>query len=152
MQFLNIYDRVEADQMLSRINALTPQSSAQWGKMNVGQMLAHCNVAFDMAFTDKYKKPNAFVRFMLKTFVKPAVVGPKPYKKNTRTAPEFIITDERNFEVERQKLVDYINKVQSLGQDHFEGRSYHSFGKMTAKEWNVSFAKHLDHHLTQFGV
>ena len=38
------------------------------------------------------------------------------------------------------------------GEQNFEGRKSHSFGPLTTAEWNVMFYKHLDHHLTQFGV
>lgn len=148
----NLFDRNETDQTIQRINNLTAGTEAQWGKMNVSQMLAHCNVAYDMTFTDKYPKPGAFQKFMVKLFVKKAVVGSKPYPKNGRTAPQFIIADEREFEVEKQKLIDYLNKVQEMGTNGFEGRESHSFGPLAANEWNVMFSKHLDHHLTQFGV
>ncbi len=85
-------------------------------------------------------------------FVKAPVVGPKPYPKNGRTAPEFIIADPRDFEAEKIKLINYLKKTQQLGTDHFQNRESHSFGPLTSNEWNVLFSKHIDHHLTQFGV
>ncbi len=148
----NLFTPNGAQAIINRINNLTPSTQAQWGKMNVAQMLAHCNVAYDMSLTDKYTKPGSFKKFLLKMFVKKAVVGPKPYPKNGRTAPEFIIADERDFEVEKKKLVDYIHQVQKLGGPHFNGKESHSFGPLTENEWNTMFSKHLDHHLTQFGV
>jgi len=148
----NLFNKQDYEETLQRIEKLTPETQAQWGKMSVDQMLAHCNVAYDMAYTEKYPKATGFKRFMLKLFVKNAVVGPKPYPKNGRTAPEFIIADERDFAVEKSKLVDYLMKTQELGASHFENKASNSFGPMTSKEWNVSFAKHLDHHLKQFGV
>ena len=45
-----------------------------------------------------------------------------------------------------------MQKTFDLGSAHFEGKESPSFGALTADEWNVLFAKHLDHHLTQFGV
>lgn len=148
----NLFDDNDVKYTLARINKLSPTTQAKWGKMNVAQMLAHCNVAYDMAHTNQYQKPGAFKTFFLKLFVKSAVVGPKPYPKNGRTAPEFVIADSRDFEMEKKKLVLYILKTQKLGADHFEGRESHSFGSLTSQEWNVMFSKHLDHHLTQFGV
>jgi len=148
----NLFDSEDAKEMVFRINQLTAETPAQWGKMAVDQMLAHCSVAYEMAYTDKHPKPNAFARFMLKMFVKQAVVGPKPYKRNSRTAPVFIIADRKNFEEEKARLIAYIEKTQKLGATHFEGKESNSFGAMTSQEWNVSFSKHLDHHLTQFGV
>lgn len=148
----NIFDKNVTEGLISRINQLTPETQNQWGKMSVDQMLAHVNVAYDMTFTDKYPKPKGFKKLIIKLFAKNQVVGEKPYTKNGRTAPEFIITDERNFAQEKSKLVDYLNKVQSLGEAHFDGRESHAFGKLTKKEWSNLFYKHLDHHLRQFGV
>lgn len=152
MKMKNLFNSNDSQAVIERINQLTPQTKGQWGKMSVSQMLAHCCVAYEMAYTDKHPKPNALVRFMLKLFVKNGVVGPKPYPKNGRTAPAFIIEDERNFAKEQQRLVDFIKKTQKLGEAHFHNKESLSFGKLTKDEWNVLFYKHLDHHLTQFGV
>jgi hypothetical protein len=86
-------------------------------------------------------------------FLKPIVVGDKPYKKNSRATPEFIVADERDIDnIERARLVAYINQVQAWGAAHFDRKDNHSFGVMSAQEWNNLFAKHLEHHLKQFGV
>lgn len=99
-----------------------------------------------------YPKPNALKAFFLRLFVKKMVVGEKPYKRNSPTAPEFRVKEEKDFEKEKGRLVNYIKKTQELGERYFDGRESHSFGNLTASEWNVMFYKHLDHHLTQFGV
>ena len=97
----NIFKSETVNQVTERIDKLSAESKAKWGKMNVGQMLAHCNVTYEMVYEDKHKKPNAFLRFILKTLVKNKVVSDEPYKKNGKTAPQFIITDERTFEDEK---------------------------------------------------
>ena len=148
----NIFDPNVTEELITRINQLHPESPALWGKMSVDQMLAHCSVAYEMAFTDKHPKPNALMRFLLKTFVKKGVVNEVPYPKNSKTAPAFIIKGTKDFEEEKGKLITYLKHTISLGKDHFEGKESLSFGPMTAKEWNNLFYKHLDHHLTQFGV
>lgn len=148
----NIFENKGAEELINRIEALTPETKAQWGKMSVDQMLAHCNVAFDMAYTDKYPKAGGFKKFMLKMFVKNAVVGPKPYPKNGRTAPEFIIEGSRDFNKEKQILIDYIKKTNELGATSFEGKENINFGALSSQEWNTMFSKHMDHHFQQFGV
>jgi hypothetical protein len=141
-----------AQQMIDRMNRLTPQSQPLWGKMNVAQMLAHCNVTYELVYTDKHPKPNAFMGWMLKSFVKKTVVSETPYKKNTRTAPYFLMETEKNFEEEKQRLIGYIKQTQELGAAYFDGKESHSFGVLNTTEWNNMFAKHLNHHLQQFGV
>jgi hypothetical protein len=148
----NIFKAEETTEIVNRINKLTANSESLWGKMNVAQMIAHCNVTYEMIYTDKHPKPNAVKFFLLKKFVKKAVVGEKPYPKNGRTAPQFLISDEKEFEKEKIDLVNYITQTQKLGEAHFNNKESHSFGKLTSNEWNNMFYKHLNHHLNQFGV
>ncbi len=148
----NIFTKAISDNIINRINQLTPGTQAIWGKMNVAQMLAHCNVTYEMVYEDKHPKPNFFMKLILKAFVKKVVTDDAPYKHSLKTAPAFIIQDERAFEIEKNRLINYINKTQQLGEVSFDNKVSHSFGKLTKVEWNNMFYKHLDHHLSQFGV
>lgn len=148
----NIFDLKETNSLIERINKLDAYAKPQWGKMSVDQMLAHCNVTYQMIYDSNHPKLNAFKKFMLKAIVKPYVVGNKPYKKNSRTAPEFIVLDSKNFEQEKERLISYLKKTQRLGAGYFNNKPSYSFGKLSSQEWNNLFYKHLDHHLKQFGV
>ena len=149
----NIFDKEVSKEVIARIDNLGKDSKAVWGKMSVAQMLAHCNVQYEIVYeNERFPKPNTFVRFMLKTFVKNKVVGPKPFPKNGRTAPYFVIDDDRDFDSEKNRLIAFITKTQKIGVDILLPRDTKSFGKLTANEWNNLFYKHLDHHLAQFGV
>lgn len=149
----NIFEKSTTDEIIARIGKLTPATSPLWGKMTVSQMLAHCCVTYEMLFEpEKFPKPNFLMGLMLKFLVKPTVTGSVPYKMNLRTAPAFLITEDKDFETERKRLIDFLQKVQDLGENYFEGRESHSFGKLSKEEWSTMFYKHLDHHLGQFGV
>ena len=152
MALPNIFTQKVAEDIIGRINKLTPATQPKWGKMNVGQMMAHCCVTYEMIYEQKHPAPNAFVKMMLKLFVKNAVVTETPYKRNSRTAPAFLMTTEKDFEAEKSRLVNYILRTQKLGEKEFDGKSSLSFGPLTITEWNNMFYKHLDHHLSQFGV
>lgn len=148
----NVFDETVTNKLIERINNLNPANKAVWGKMNVSQMLAHCNVTYELIYDNKHPKPNAFKKFILKLVVKPYVVTEKPYKKNSPTGPQFIIKGDKDFETEKKRLIEYIRKTQQLGSQHFDGLESHSFGILSKDEWNTLFYKHLDHHLTQFGA
>ena len=148
----NIFQEEGVNEVINRINKLSANSKPEWGSMNAGQMLAHCNVAYDLDFLEDQPKAKGLKKFMLKLFLKSLVVGEKPYSKNSRTSPDFLIADEREFDVEKSKLVTNMHKVQKLGESHYDGRESNSFGELTAKEWNNMYFKHLDHQLKQFGV
>jgi len=148
----NVFAPETTTELLERINRLAPDTHPQWGKMTAPQMLAHLNVTYELAYENKHPRPGAFKRFLLRQFVKKIVVSEKPYKKSSPTAPEFLIKSDKDFQHEKQSLTAYIRKTEQLGAAYFEGRESHSFGPLTATEWNNMFYKHLDHHLTQFGV
>lgn len=148
----NIFRTEDCNEFVNRINHLTLESQALWGKMTVAQMVAHCNVAYEMVYDDIHPKPNGFMKFILKLLVKNKVVNETLYLRNNQTAPQFIIRDSRDFEIEKERLITYLYKTQALGEEVFEGKESHSFGKLSSKEWNNMFSKHLEHHLSQFGV
>ena len=152
MTLPDIFSKNETDKIIERINSLTPDTQPAWGTMSVAQMLAHCNVTYEMMYENIHKKPNAFMKIILKALVKNIVVSDKPYKHNSRTAPQFIIKETKDFAIEKQRLIDYINKTQQLGAAYFDNKESHSFGALTKTEWNNMLYKHLNHHLTQFGV
>ncbi|WP_124642128.1 MULTISPECIES: DUF1569 domain-containing protein [Amniculibacterium] len=149
----NIFDAKTVQNYIDRIQQLNANTKGKWGKMSVDQMLAHCNITYSMIFEpEKHKKPGMIASFLLKQFVKDKVVNEQPYKQSIPTGPAFLIHDERQFEEEQKKLIGYLQKVQQLGPSAFEGKVSLSFGKLSAKEWNNMMAKHLNHHLSQFGV
>ncbi len=152
MPLPNIFSKEVANEIIGRINKLTISTQPKWGKMNVAQMMAHCNVTYEMVYENIHPTPNFFLKLMLKYFVKGAVVTEKPYKKNSPTAPAFLITTEKEFNTEKERLITYITKTQELGEAEFNNKTSFSFGPLNTIEWNNMFYKHLDHHLSQFGV
>lgn len=150
--FPSVYKDETVSSLLARLDKLTPKSQPLWGKMNVSQMLAHLSVSYDMAYGIIDEKPSFPINLIMKWIVKPLVVGPKPYPKNSRTAPVFLIADERDFEKEKSRLIGNIKHVLNDGEAAFEGRPSPSFGPLTAKEWNSLLYKHMDHHFKQFGI
>ena len=148
----NIFLKETTEELIQRLHNLTEDAHPAWGSMDAAKMLAHCNVTYEMALEEIHPVAKGFKRFLLKTLVKPTVVGPKPYKKNSPTAQAFLIKSEKNFKEEKERLVAYLRKTQSLGKEAFEGKESNSFGNLTAEEWNTMFYKHLDHHFSQFGI
>ncbi len=148
----NVFNANDVAEIITRIDKLTPETKAIWGKMSVSQMLAHCNVSYEMIYENIHSKPNFIMRFILKLFIKSKVVSETPYTKNGPTAPAFIIKDEKAFDKEKKRLIEYIQKTLQNGEKFFDGKESLSFGVLNKTEWNNMLYKHLDHHLSQFGV
>lgn len=153
MALPNIFTKPVADEIIDRLNKLTPESERQWGKMDVARMLAHCNVAYETIYEPgKHPPPGFLMGLILKLLVKRVVTSEKPLKKNSPTGPQFIIKSDKDFEAERARLIGFIRKTQELGEDEFDGKHHSSFGVMDKTGWNNMLYKHINHHLTQFGV
>lgn len=149
-----VFDQATADENLARLEKLKIDTQPLWGKMNSAQMLAHVNVGFDIAMDKLDPKPSGFAKFMVKLFGIKKIVCQEnpPYKKNSRTAPIFLISDQREFEAEKSKLAASIQEAVTRGEAHFEGKMNPTFGALSAKEWSVQMQKHLHHHFEQFGI
>lgn len=47
----NLYNALDAAEIVARLEKLKPDAQRQWGKMNVNQMLAHCNASLETAMS-----------------------------------------------------------------------------------------------------
>jgi hypothetical protein len=142
----SIFDETTRVELINRIHSLNGNSAAQWGKMNVSQMVKHCIQWDEMAFgKTKYKQI-----FLGKLFGKMALrdmLQDKQIKKNLSTVPSFKIKEYPDFLKEKDKW------LQSLeGYKYFsnEGFIHPFFGPMTKEHTGFIVYKHIDHHLRQF--
>ena len=149
MEVLNLFDPSVKQAIIDRINKLTPESKAQWGKMNVSQMLAHVQKPIGIAFGTHQPKGSFLLR-MIGPLFKTKLWNETPYKQSLPTDPTFIMTgSDRDFEKEKQELLKMVN---SFSESSIVGETHPVFGKLTKENWSKATWKHLDHHLKQFGV
>lgn len=145
----SIFDHASNATIITRINNLTPESQAVWGKMSVDQMCKHTNEALIVAFGENEVKVNFVFKFlgrMLKNKVFNSDFG-----KNSPTAKEFIFTDKYDFEAYRNELIKNFSRF-AEGTKSIKITDHPFWGKMTYEDWNKLMWKHVDHHLRHFGV
>jgi hypothetical protein len=147
----SLFDQLTHQEVSDRINKLSAASQRHWGKMDVAQMLAHCKAAFSVPLSEK-KMPRSFLGLVVGWAIKKKLYNDEPWKRNLPTAPNFKIKDQRDFETEKQELIGLINKFYTLGPDKVGLFPHPMFGSYSSEQWGQSMYKHLDHHLTQFGV
>lgn len=147
----SLFDPQVSESILYRVEKLTPESKALWGKMNVAQMLAHITTVLQLATGEGTYKRN-LIGLFLGHWIKKVVLNEKPYNHNLPTEPTFKITDPRDFDIEKEKLLKTYQKFITGGTANADGRKHPIFGKLSAEEWGFSQWKHFDHHLQQFGV
>ncbi len=151
MTIKSLIDAGVKEEILARLETLTTASKAQWGKMNVAQMFAHCAHPLKLAISSKQHKLT-WIGFLIGQFVRKNLYDNKPFARNLPTAPNFKVADQKDFEAEKTALISLINRFVENGYTPLEQKMHPFFGKLTAQQWAISQWKHLDHHLTQFGA
>ena len=143
-----LHDREFRGEIQNRIRALTPDTKPVWGKMSADQMLWHVNGFLELALGQiavdrrKIRLPGPLLKF---------VVLHLPWGKGAPTLPSFVAREHHDFEREKAKCLNLIND--------FAARDLNGswapnplFGEVTGYDVTRLQAKHLDHHLRQFGV
>ena len=149
MEVKNLFEPTVKQEIIDRINKLSSDTPAQWGKMNVAQMLAHVQLPIAIAYGIHQPKGSFLLRLIGPMF-KSKLWDEVPYKHSLPTDPTFIMTgSSRDFSQEKSKLLEMVNR---FSEENITGERHPVFGKMTKENWSKATWKHLDHHLRQFGV
>ena len=147
----NMFDKSTYDEIISRLDSLSPESKSVWGKMKVSQMMAHASTALEIATGQKTIKQSLLGK-IIGPFAKAGYLSDKPFDKGSPTSSEFIIKDERNFSEEKERLKKLITQFHEGGHEKCTTHPHGFFGFLTTDEWAKTQYKHLDHHLRQFGA
>jgi hypothetical protein len=145
-----LFEKGVASEMIDRIEKISPEASRQWGKMDVAQMLAHCGNGLEMAMGVINPK-RVFIGRLIGPLFKSKYTDEKPFDHSSPTSREIEVTEQRNFSVEKQRLLSLVKKFSEGGEPIVNQPIHPFFGKMSPQEWGIGMYKHLDHHLRQFG-
>lgn len=137
--------------IVSRVNNLKPNSTALWGKMNVSQMMAHCSTSLEQILAEKQSK-RLFIGILISWMFKKQYLDERDLNKNSPTAPDFVIVKTMEFEKEKARLLANLQQLNSKKESELEGRVSPFFGALTGYEVARMQYKHLNHHISQFGV
>jgi hypothetical protein len=143
-----LHDSTFRCDVVKRLRSLRPDSQRQFGKMSADQMLWHVNCALENALGTR---PIAAAKIPIPKPVLKFIVMNLPWGKGNPTAPEFIATSNHDFESERTKCIELVESLASKAMDEPWGE-HPAFGRMSGRDVSRLQAKHLNHHLAQFGV
>jgi hypothetical protein len=148
----NLFEALASQEVKERLARLQPDSQRQWGKMNPAQTLAHCTAAMEMAM-GKVSPPRIFLGRLFGPIAKRSVIEKgEPMRHNAMTEKSCLVTDERDFVVESQRLRESVDRFVSGGPGICTKHPHFFFGPLTPVEWAALMYQHLDHHLRQFRV
>lgn len=147
-----VFDKNIQEELIDRIGQINGSQKAEWGKMNLIQMLKH-NTYWNRWILGKgnhsYKQA-----FMGKIFGKIAlnrmIKDDKPLDKNIPTSDQFkVVESTGNMESEKDNWILLIKEYENFSNPNF---IHDFFGKMTKEQIGILAYKHTDHHLRQFGI
>lgn len=136
--------------MVARIERLRADSPRKWGKMSLPQVLAHCQPPLRVAIGELPLK-RSVIGLLFGRMAKKKLLAPEPWKPGMPTAPEFKVTDQRDFAREKQALLALVQRFGQGGPAGVSKLPHPFFGALTVEEWQALQWRHLDHHLRQFG-
>jgi hypothetical protein len=120
--------------------------------MGPAQMLAHCSAGIEMA-AGEIRPPRALIGRVIGRAVKRvAFRDEEPFRRNSPTSKELVITGAMDFETEQKRLSGLIDRFAAAGPSGCTDHPHAFFGPLTPDEWAILMYKHLDHHLRQFGA
>jgi len=145
----SVFDKTTRDELISRINSLNENNIAQWGKMNVAQMVKHCT-KFEELTLGKKKYKQSFLGKLFGKIALKDMLKDEPAKKNLPTVPSFRITEtDIDLALEKNKWIGLIKEYEYYPDDGF---IHPFFGKLTKVQVGPFSYKHSDHHLRQFNA
>ena len=144
-----IFDDITREQLIRRINTLNENSKPQWGKMNIYQMLKHCNLA-EALYLGKTQHKRSFLGRILGKWVlnNNMLKDEAPMQRNAPTSGHFKVKETvGDTEAEKKKWISQLEEYANYQQADF---THWFFGKMTREQLGQFVYKHTDHHLRQF--
>ncbi len=148
----NLLQSSAQQELISRIDKLTPQSKAVWGKMNVNQGMRHMAIAFEIP-VGELNPTITRVPPMPKWLMKIFLLNMKPPKERAETFEEMNMVkrniNPNDFEEEKKNLKKMVNRFVTTASFIPENKLG---GKFSKDDWGKLCYNHTDHHLRQFGV
>ena len=144
-----LHDPAVKTEIKRRIDALESTTTPRWGRMTVDQMLWHLNCSLETALGRLEVKPQKLP--LPKPVIKWLILKSPMRHKNAPTASEYRARQQYDFSAERSRLHRLIDEITALPLDG-QWRDNPFMGKMSGRDASMHQFKHLDHHLSQFGV
>ena len=133
-----------------RLKSLTTDVQRRWGRMTIDQMLHHVNIGLASALGDvdlpAQKSPLPVPRALLKFLVLHV-----PWPKGAPTLRGLEVTEHYDFESERSRCLELVHRF-TARRPADPWPPHPIYGVIPGAEVSALHAKHLDHHLRQFGA
>ena len=148
----NILESAHRDEVIARIEKLSPNDSPLWGKMNVGEMICHLSDQVRMSLGEIKTEyvGNKFLEMVIKQLILLGLPAPKGKVETVKELKQGVGgTKPQNFDDDKNMLISKIEEFNNVFPAN-KKLCHPAFGYMTKKQWGRLIFTHLDHHLKQF--
>ena len=143
-----LHDATVRSSLDTRLDRLRADAPPQWGRMSADQMLWHVNQFLGAALGDDCLKPQ---RMPLPLPLMRFLILRVPMPRSAPTNTSAVATDHHDFEAERARCHALIARFASKPlTDAWPVDP--TWGACSGRFSSRILARHLDHHLRQFGV
>lgn len=140
------------ENILLRLDRLSPADEGLWGQMSVHQVVCHLQDAYQVALGERFASPAASV-MPRALFKRIALYAPVKWPKGVPTLPEVEQgkggTPPGDFHADRAALIATCERFCAGLPTPLVTHSI--FGPMSKEDWMRWGYLHADHHLRQFG-
>jgi hypothetical protein len=145
-----LHDPSVREAIKSRVRALQPEARGKWGTMTVDQMLWHVSATLELCLGRldsggegaPFPMPKAMLRFMVLNM---------PWPKGAPTLRAAKATQSYDFRAEQARCLKLIDEFTAKPiRDRWPVHPL--LGNLTGSQYSRLQAKHLLHHLEQFGM
>lgn len=146
-------DSDNRQEILSRLQKLTPTSERRWGTMTPHQMVCHLadSTRVALGLLPVRSLSNILTRSRLFRIM---AFNPLPWPHGLKTAPEIDQTvggtPPAVFEADLRELMRLLDAF--IADTRTNWPDHPIMGSFSRKDWGKQMYRHCDHHLKQFGV
>jgi len=143
-----ILDSEYRDALLARFRQLTSDRQPLWGAMSAPKMVCHLSDQLRVALGHLETKDqgSSLTRTLVKWLV---LYTPLPTPKGKiMTAREMLTAEPSSWTEDTRAFETLVARF----VDAKEVATHPAFGALSHRQWGILTARHVDHHLRQFGV
>ncbi len=147
-----IFDDKTLDQLIIRAEKIDDTAKAEWGKMNLYQMMKHCIKNAELLQTKQHYNRLFIGKIFGKLALNSTLKNEKIMSKNSPTHPEFKIKENGNVGDIKLDFINALKGYKKLTTNDYKNFVHPFFGKMNYNQIGQWEYKHIDHHLRQFNA
>lgn len=138
--------------ILTHLEKIEPHTQPIWGTMNVQEMVEHLTDVL-LAAQEKIKVGLVIPEDKIDEYQK-LMLSDHPIPKGTKAPyPKAIELRNEDLEIAIDELAEEWIAFEDFFEKHPDKTTLHPyFGQLNYEKWLIMHAKHITHHLTQFGV